>query len=326
MATLREIGEFGLIDRITRPLKRTPGVVEGTGDDCAVLRFGNALVLATCDASIEGIHFRRDWASPLDIGWKAAAGAISDIAAMGGEVRYVLASVACPADTDSMVAEEICTGIAKAVESCGAALVGGDTTGSQAIIGIDISVLGEAVEGRYLTRAGARSGDVVAVTGFPGLSAAGLMALQCGISAPLLIQAHLRPVPRLAEGRWLLDRPGVHAMIDLSDGLLQDLGHIAERSRVGINVDSDLVPIAPALNGFDSILCEPLECLVLSGGEDYELAIALDPALASDICRDFAAAFGRPLTVVGEVQSGWCGVHLDGQETGHRGFDHFGPA
>jgi thiamine-monophosphate kinase len=326
MATLRDIGEFGLIERVTRALRRSPGVVEGVGDDCAVLRFGNALLLATCDASIEHIHFCRDWAAPHDIGWKAAAGAISDIAAMGGDVRYVLSSVACPADSDSAVIEQICAGIVDAVESCGAVLVGGDMTASQAIIGIDISVLGEAVDGRYLTRAGALSGDAVAVTGFPGLAAAGLLALQRGIDAAPLIQAHLRPVPRLAEGRWLLARAGVHAMIDLSDGLLQDLGHIAERSRVGINVDSDLVPLGPALNGFDSILCEPLECLALSGGEDYELAIALDPALAPAICRDFAAAFDRPLTVVGEVSSDWQGIRLDGQEPGRRGFDHFGPA
>ncbi len=326
MANLREIGEFGLIERITGALKRTPGVVEGIGDDCAVLRFGNALLLATCDASIEGIHFRRDWASPHDIGWKAAAGAISDIAAMGGDVRYVLSAVACPAESDSTLVEEICGGIADMVESCGAALVGGDMTGSKSVIGIDISVLGEAVDGRYLTRAGARPGDVVAVTGFPGQAAAGLLVLQRGIDAPLLLQAFLRPVPRLAEGRWLLGHPDVHAMIDLSDGLLQDLGHIAERSKVGINVDSDLVPLAPALNGFDSILCEPLECFALSGGEDYELAIALDPKQASQICRDFAAEFGRPLTVVGEVGSGWQGIRLDGQEPGQRGFDHFGPA
>ena len=204
MATLREIGEFGLIDRVTRGLKRTPGVVEGVGDDCAVLRFGNALLLATCDASVEGVHFRRDWASPHSIGWKAAVSAISDIAAMGGDARYVLASVACPANSDCAVIEAICAGIAEAVESCGAALVGGDTTASQSMIGIDISVLGEAVDGRYLTRADALPGDAVAVTGFPGMAAAGLLALQRGIEAAPLIQAHLRPVPRLAEGRWLV--------------------------------------------------------------------------------------------------------------------------
>ncbi len=324
MVILSELGEFGLIERMTRTLRRGGDVVEGVGDDCAVLRMGDRLLLATCDASIEDVHFRRLWAGPRDIGWKAAASAISDIAAMGGEARFVLAALSCPKETGVGFIEDLCAGLVEAVESCGAVLVGGDTTCSPGLIGIDVTVLGEAPGGRYLTRAGARPGDLVAVTGWPGQSAAGLMALDQGIDAPVLIQAHLRPVPRLREGRWLASHPCVHAMIDVSDGLLRDLGHIAERSRVGINVDSDLVPLSPALNGFDSTLCEPLECLALSGGEDYELAIAVAPEEAKEVCRAFQDGFGLPLTVVGRVVDGWQGIKLDGEEPGPRGFDHFG--
>ncbi|MBW7864331.1 MAG: thiamine-phosphate kinase [Candidatus Hydrogenedens sp.] len=324
MTTLSELGEFGLIARVTAGLKQGGGVVVGTGDDCAVLRLGNGLLLASCDAFIENIHFKREWASPRDIGWKAAASALSDIAAMGGTALYVLATVGSPKDSDALFVQEVCAGIAESVEACGAALVGGDMTGSPGPLILDIAVLGEVSGGRYLARSGALPGDLLAVTGYPGQSAAGLLALIHGIDAPPLIQAHLRPEPRLAEGRWLARQPGAHAMIDLSDGLLQDLGHIAGRSGVGINVDSDLVPMAPALNGFESTISQPLESLTLSGGEDYELAVALDPADAESLCAAFAAEFGHPLTVVGFAEQGWTGIRLDGQEAGQRGFDHFG--
>ncbi len=323
MGTICDLGEFNFIERVTGPLRGADCVVLGPGDDCAVVRAGGMLLLASCDGSVENVHFRREWAGPEDIGWKAAASALSDIAAMGGSALFALATVSCPRDSDADYMAAVCAGIAAAVEHCGAALVGGDMTCSPAGMMLDLSVVGAVTEGRYVTRGGARPGDVFAVTGYPGQSAAGLLALVNGVDAPVLIRRHLRPEPRLAEGRWLARRDAVHAMIDLSDGLLQDAGHIGGRSGLGVNVDSDLVPLAPALNGFESAISQSLESLTLSGGEDYELAVALDPREAPALCAEFAAEFGIPLTVVGRVEEGWRGVRLDGQEAAHLGFDHF---
>ena len=324
MTRLSELGEFGLIHKITRSLKRSGGVVEGVGDDCAVLRMGGSLMLATCDASVEEVHFRRSWGRPREVGWKIAASAISDIAAMGGAARYVLAALASPVAHDTEYIEALAAGMIEAIEAAEAVLVGGDMTASGDRLAVDVTVLGEVTQGRYLSRSCACPGDLIAVTGYPGQSAAGLMALERHIDAPLLIESHLHPIPRLREGQWLARQDAVHAMIDLSDGLLQDTGHLADCSRVGINIDSDLVPLSPALNGFDSTLCEPLECLALSGGEDYELIIALDAGHAPGLCHAFEERFALPLTIVGRVETGYTGIRLDREIPGRRGFDHFG--
>ncbi len=184
MSGLGDIGEFGLIARLTRGLPVSGAVVEGIGDDCAVLRCGDRLLLATCDASLEGIHFSRRHATPKDIGWRAAASALSDIAAMGGKPTFVLVTLACPADISPDFIEDVYRGLSEAVHATGAVIVGGDTTGTKTGLALDVTVLGEATGGRPLLRRGARPGDIVVVTGYPGASAGGLAALQCGVDAP----------------------------------------------------------------------------------------------------------------------------------------------
>ncbi|MCH8204967.1 MAG: thiamine-phosphate kinase, partial [Candidatus Hydrogenedentes bacterium] len=213
MSTLRDIGEFAFIDRIANLLSASPEVIEGVGDDCAVLRVGDRTLLVTCDLSMENVHFRRGATAPEDIGWKAAAAALSDIAAMGGVPQFMLTSVAAPAQTDADELETIYRGMLDAARHCGAMVVGGDVTRSPGGLLLDVMVIGDAPEGRYTLRSGAKAGDMFAVTGWPGRSAAGLDAIEKNIDAPALIRAQSRPEPRIREGQWLCARDDVHAMI-----------------------------------------------------------------------------------------------------------------
>jgi thiamine-monophosphate kinase len=321
--SLRTLGEFGLIDRVTRVLQAPGCTVVGIGDDCAVLQVGDRVLMATCDASIEEVHFSRVYATAEDIGWKAAATALSDIAAMGGRPLFLLTTLACPADASADFVEGLYRGMQAATGQAGGGIVGGDTTRSNQGYLIDVTVIGEPVGTRYLLRDGARDGDLLAVTGWPGRSSAGLLALQLGVDAPELAAAHLRPVPRIVEGQWLAAQPGAHALIDVSDGLLQDAGHLAERSKVGVDVSPDLLPMAEALTEAAARLGPSAESFILAGGEDYELAVALDPSTAAKLCQAFEREFGLPLTIVGRFSADWSGVRLAGEPIAQGGFEHF---
>lgn len=323
MTSLRDIGEFGLIKRLTQDLQRSESVIEGVGDDCAVVRFGDRLMLVSTDASVEDVHFTTRTASARAIGWKAAASAISDIAAMGGEARYVLVTFACPSEVSVERLEELFQGLHEAVEAAGAVIIGGDTTQSLARIVLSVTVIGEAVENRYRSRKGARPGDLLAVTGYPGRSSAGLLALEAGVDAPPLVEAHLHPVPRLKEGQWLAARDEVHAMIDLSDGLVQDTGHIAEASNVGVNMDPAMLPLSSDLEKYREALGISPRDLVLAGGEDYELALAVDPAKVEGMLAEFSREFEIPLTVVGQFVDAPKGVRIAGANPLQAGYDHF---
>lgn len=323
MTSLRDIGEFGLIKRLTQDLRRSEQVIEGVGDDCAVVRFGDRLMLVSTDASVEDVHFTTRTAPPRAIGWKAAASAISDIAAMGGEARYVLVTFACPAEVKVERLEELFHGLHEAVEAAGAVIVGGDTTQSLARIVLSVTVIGEALENRYRSRRGARPGDLLAVTGYPGRSAAGLLALEIGADAPPLVEAHLHPIPRLKEGQWLAARDEVHAMIDVSDGLVQDTGHIAEASDIGVNVDPNILPISPGLEQYRQALGISPRDLVLAGGEDYELALAIAPEAAESMVAEFSREFAIPLTVIGQFVDTPKGVRIAGANPLKAGYDHF---
>jgi thiamine-monophosphate kinase len=318
-----EIGEFNLIDRITRFLPSTPMVLEGVGDDCAVLRVFDHHLLVSCDFSVEGTHFTRDTAQPEDIGWKVAAASLSDIAAMGGSPLFSLVSLSCPGSLEVAYLEKLYQGLSNLLSRFGVVVVGGDTTRSEALIGIDVTVIGEASGNRFLRRRGAQVGDVLAITGRPGMSGAGLHALQHGHEAPALTAAHLRPKPRILEGLWLSTRPNAHAMLDVSDGLFQDAGHLARPGHLGIDIHPKSLPIAPELTEYaEAHGLDPIR-LALTGGEDFELLFALDANTSEETLDAFRQEFRTPITVIGAFTDEWTGVRLAGEEAEAGGFDQF---
>ena len=321
--TVRGLGEFGLIRRLTEDLPGHPAVLAGVGDDCAVLKAGGQSMLVSCDAALEGVHFRRDLATPKAIGWKAATAALSDIAAMGGRPRFMLVTLACPTETELPFLDGLYAGLRGAAEHYETVIVGGDTTESHSGLILDVTVIGESAGGRILLRSGARPGDVAVVTGGPGRSAAGLMALHSGADAPELVAAHLHPQARFTEGQWLAARREVHALIDSSDGLLQDAGHLADASGIGLDVDPDKVPLAPELAAYAAGLgIDPLE-LALAGGEDYELIAALDGPSAASLIDAFQNRFELPMTAVGVFTADFAGVRIAGECVDKTGYDHF---
>ncbi len=323
MRRLSDVGEFGFIDRLSRLVPTSPYVVEGIGDDCAVLRVSDRLMLVSTDLFIENVHFRRAGISPADIGWKAAAACLSDIAAMGGAPLYCLTSLACPASERTAFIEGIYQGMLSALSRFGVVIVGGDTTRAPEGVTIDVMAIGEAIGGRFLRRRGAKVGDYIVVTGELGSSAAGLHALTNGIDDRDLIRAHMYPSPRILEGQWLCARPEVHAMLDISDGVCQDVTHLAKAARLGVDLFPDHLPVAPQLARYcDEHGLDPLS-FILTGGEDYELIFAIDSTRADDILETFHHEFHAATTVVGEVTDAWTGVRICGESPETVGFDHF---
>ncbi len=325
MKKVQDIGEFRLIDRIRRFLPSTPTVVEGVGDDCAVIRVFDHLMLVSCDLSVEGVHFRRDLTKPEDIGWKVAAASLSDVAAMGGTPLFCLTSLSVRDDTPVLFVERLYQGISNLLSRFGAVVIGGDTTRTDGPISIDVTVIGEVTGQRFLRRKGARIGDKLTVTGQIGRSACGLHALLNGPSAPGLTESHIGPKPRVLEGLWLSAHPQIHAMLDISDGLCQDASHLTRASGLGVEIDPDKLPLAPeqeeycATHGLDSVK------MTLQGGEDYELLFAMDSENAEEILHAFHQEFRTPITVIGEFTDAWPGVRVRGQKHPMGGFDHFSP-
>lgn len=321
--TVQDLGEFGLIERIRQMLHTSPAVVEGVGDDCAVLRICERLMLVSCDLFIENVHFRRDFASADEIGWKAGASSLSDVAAMGGQPMFALISLACPPETKANYVQMLYRGLSAVLSRFGTVIVGGDTSVNKDALVLDVTVLGRGIGNRCLTRKGVRPGDVLAVTGSLGRAAAGLHAIENGHDAPDLRRAHTTPRPRVPEGQWLCSQPCAHAMIDISDGLAQDAGHMADASRLGVDIDPEKVVVAPELGDYcNAHGLNPLD-FVLNGGEDYELAFAIDGEYAHKALDAFRNEFRTEVTIIGAFTTEWTGVRVCGDELSSTGYNHF---
>jgi thiamine-monophosphate kinase len=309
------LNEFDVIRYLSARLPAPPPeVIVPIGDDCAVLRFGDDLWVAATDMLVSGRHFK-EWAAPEDVGYKAVAVNVSDVAAMGGTPRFVLASGGAD---DAETTLRCMEGVLEACEELGAYPLGGDTTGAAALT-VDVAILGQLAHSPVL-RSGARPGDLLAVTGELGASAAGLLALENGHAGPeRLVKKHLRPEPRVTLGH-VAARLGAHAMIDLSDGLASDVRHICERSGVGCRVNLDLLPVAGDTREYLRSAGRDPEILAATGGEDYELLIAAPQKLVEALTAESEV----PVTVIGEATEKEV-VFLRGGEPVENlsGWDHF---
>jgi thiamine-monophosphate kinase len=253
--TIGELGEFGLIARIARLLPTGGQVVLGIGDDAAVLRAPDGQVVATTDLVVEGRHFRRDWSAPREVGCKAAARSLADVAAMGGVPTALLVAFAAPAALPVRWAEEFTAGLAAECARAGAVVAGGDVAAAD-VITVAVTALGDLGGRSPVTRGGARQGDLVAVAGKLGHAAAGHALLTCGRVGPAgLVVAHRCPQPPYAAGPEAA-RLGATSMIDISDGLLADLGHVARSSKVRIELSSAMLPVGELLAEAAAIVAE----------------------------------------------------------------------
>ncbi len=288
----------------------------GPGDDAAIVATPDGRVVASTDVLVEGRHFRRDWSTPYDIGRKAAAQNLADIAAMGAVPTALLVGLAAPPELAAFWAERFADGLREECDLVGAGVVGGDVVRGDALV-VAVTALGDLQGRTPVTRSGARAGDVVAVAGRLGWSAAGFAVLRRGFRSPkVLVDAHRRPEPLYAAGPAAADA-GATAMIDTSDGLVADLGHVARASGVQIDVRSSAFDLPASLVATASALgVDPMEW-VLAGGEDHALAATFpaDVALpAGFVAVGIVTAFG----------AGTAKVTVDGNPYGVSGFDHFG--
>lgn len=276
---------------------------------------------------IEGVHFDLDFTDPLTLGKKALSANLSDIAAMGGEAEYALIGIGMDSSTPLKTASDVVQGIASRARVFGVRIVGGDTVASPQLV-ITITLLGKATKGKAARRSGARVGDSVLVTGSLGDSAAGLRVLSSRDpslkrSFPPLIDKHLDPNPRLAEGQ-IATSMGANSMIDVSDGLLADLNHICKMSSVGAELIADRIPISDQARKAAELLdLDPLD-LALSGGEDYELVITAPPGKDNQIIDAIQSVTSTEVSRIGSVTTG-SGVIVTGKHREGRifGYEHF---
>lgn len=313
---VRDLGEFGLIARLREQVAPSARVVEGIGDDAAVLEGPAAgrLLLFACDTIAEGVHFVPEDA-PEQVGHKALACNLSDIAAMGGVPRAATLSLGCAPETPVEVIDGIWAGMRALAATFEVDLVGGDMHRSRQGLVLSVAIVGEVERELCVYRRGAKPGDFVAVTGALGGSRAG---------------RHLTFTPRVRAGRWLAEHKLVSAMIDVSDGLASDLRRLCEASGVGAELQAARVPIsdeAKALAGTGEAKRSALE-RALFDGEDFELLVTVAPELLDEAATDFFEAFGERLHVLGRTtaERDIILIHDDGtvQELGAGGFDHFG--
>ncbi len=314
-ATLADVGEFGLIAVLGGRFEQGPHVFVGPGDDAAVLRTPKGHVVVSTDLLVEGRHCRREWAEARDIGRKAAASNISDINAMGGTTHSLTVGLAAPATLPVKWALDLADGIAEEAAQVGASIVGGDLTTAKEVV-VAITVMGTC-EVAPVLRSGAQAGDVVAIAGRQGWAAAGLAVLARGFGSPrALVEAYQRPEPPYAAG-LAAAKAGATAMIDVSDGLVADAGHIATASGVAIDISAGAFELAEPMQAIGSALgVDPMQ-FILGGGDDHAIVATFSPG--TDLPEGF--------TSIGSASApgeGGAVVTVDGATyEGPRGWSHF---
>ncbi len=331
---MKNMGEFDLIDKITKDcLIRPDNVIKAIGDDAAAFRADSGkIILITTDLLIERVHFLPDSISGFELGQKALAVNLSDIAAMGGIAGHAFVSIAIPDNYEADYIKDIYEGIKTIAGKFGVNILGGDTTGSKSDLVINIALTGTASEDAILFRSGAKKGDKICSTGFLGDSKAGLYLILNKIPTDskewkALRDAHILPRPYLEEGRFLAKQKGVHAGIDLSDGLSSDLGHIIKQSQKGAKIYGENIPVSDNLKKFCGYFNQnPLE-FALSGGEDYTLLVTIDKNMAVSVARAYKEKFDKPLFFMGEITDSGKMELMDvngiSQIIAPSGWDHF---
>ncbi|KQW53885.1 thiamine monophosphate kinase [Nocardioides sp. Root1257] len=310
-ATLADAGEFGLISALVALFPQGEQVLVGPGDDAAVLRVRTGHVVVSTDLMVEGRHFRREWADAVDVGHRAAAQNLSDINAMGGRATSLTVGLAAPADLPVQWALDFARGFAEECAKVGASVVGGDLTRADQVV-IAVTVLGACTESPVL-RSGARPGDVLALCGRQGWAAGGLAVLGRGFRSPrVLVEAYRRPEPPYDAGPAAA-AAGATALIDVSDGLLAEAGHLADDSGVAIDVHASAFDVPEPLQAVGAALgADPIQ-FILGGGDDHAL-LATFPSVG---------AVPDGWAVIGAVTEG-SGVTVDGAAyDGPTGWTHF---
>jgi thiamine-monophosphate kinase len=334
---ISEIGEFGLIERIAARLPSYRADVRAAiGDDLAVLGWDvETYQLATCDIQVEGAHFLMDTITAAQLGRRVAAINLSDIAAKGGTPEHFLVSLALRPDMEVEWLEQLYDGLGEEASRYGADIVGGNVSRTEGPLIVDVFLLGRVRQEEVLLRSGAGVGDLVLVTGWLGDATAGRVLLEGEVSGMdagegrRLVDAHLTPTPRIKEGRIVCESRRATSMIDLSDGLASDVGHICDQSGVGVRLWADRLPVSEgARKVFRHLRREDWE-LALGGGEDYELCFTVPSRAHRDLAEAVERETGTQVTCVGEVLEERAGRWLvlpDGRETALEslGWDHFG--
>lgn len=318
--TIGDFGEFRFLNQLVPRLKRGVGVIVGPGQDCAVVKAGGTQLLVTVDALVEGVHFKSDWLSPKQLGRRGFLVNASDIAAMGGRPRWCVVSIGVPRGYSKRSLNLIHAGIDEAAAEIGAAIVGGNLTASPRL-SISVTLIAEAPR-RLVTRQGARPGDRIFITGTAGDAALGVQQLRRGARSGAAVRRYREPCARMTAGRLLVESGAVSAMIDVSDGVLQDLGHICSASGAGAEIDASRIPLSAVYRRE----CGDDTSLALTGGEDYELLCTV-PARKEALLEKLRGRLRCPLTAIGRVTKGRQPRVVDASgrlvDIASPGYDHF---
>jgi thiamine-monophosphate kinase len=338
---LEEIGEFGLIERIrSRKAAYDEDVVIGIGDDCAILRRGSVLEALTTDCLVAGTHYEDGWLTMRDIGWKALAVNVSDVAAVGGIPKHALVTLFLPDGLTSGDIDELYAGMDECGAAFGVSIVGGDIVRIRGPFAVSVTLAGTCERDEVILRSGARADDIIVVTGALGEAALGMRCLKEKVAvsegSPLAgcVAKFRRPTPRLAASRAVVEGLRPSSMIDISDGLLSDMRHVLEASKVGGVLEADAIPVSPAVREFFQGDEEGALAWAISGGEEYELLFTMTSRQESKL-PELAEKIGTALTRIGKITSKSYGVKLAGPD-GEKdlapgespgglpgGFDHF---